>query len=121
MKINQLLDNWKETGTDYETFCELVKDIDKSTYLMMLDTNDIELLSYASDDEKNIREGITNQKIPCDNSAIFVVSFVSIYIQTKAKSDTSGMDASMLPMVVLRFDTSEMATIVTAERSTLRM
>ncbi len=70
---------------------------------------------------KKISEGITNQKIPCDNSAILAVSFVSIYIHTKASNDTSGIDASMLPIVVLRFDISEIATNVTDDSNILIM
>ena len=70
---------------------------------------------------KKINEGITNQKIPCDNSAILAVSFVSIYIHTNANSDTNGMDARMLPMVVLRLDISEIATNVTDESNILIM
>jgi hypothetical protein len=70
---------------------------------------------------KKINEGITNQKIPCDSSAILVVSFVSIYIHTKASNDTSGMDARILPMVVLRLEISEIATNVSDDSIILIM
>ena len=70
---------------------------------------------------KSSNDGITSQKIPCDNSAIFTVSFVSIYIHTKASNETNGMDASILPIVVLRFEISDIATIVTDESNTLIM
>ena len=70
---------------------------------------------------KKISDGITNQKIPCDNSAIFVVSFVSIYIQTNASSETNGTEAKMLPIVVLRFEISEIATNTTDDSNTLAM
>jgi len=68
---------------------------------------------------KKTNDGITNQKIPCDNSAILAVSFVSIYIHTKASNDTNGTDARILPMVVLRLDISEIATKVTDDNNTL--
>ena len=70
---------------------------------------------------KKMSDGITSQKIPCDNSAIFVVSLVSMYIHTKASNETSGMDAKMLPMVVLRFDISEIATKITDDNNILTM
>ena len=70
---------------------------------------------------KNANDGITNQKMPCDNSATFVTSFVSIYIQIKASNETSGIDAKRLPVNVLRFDISEIATTVTEESNTLIM
>jgi hypothetical protein len=68
---------------------------------------------------KNSSEGITSQKIPCDNSAIFAVFFVSRYIQIKANSETIGTEARMLPARVLRFEISEMTTMVTADSNTL--
>lgn len=86
-------------------------DIQKSTFF----------LSKTGKRIKKISDGITNQKIPCDSSAILSVSFVSIYIQTKASNDTSGIDAKILPIVVLRFDISEMATSVTDDSSILIM
>ncbi len=67
---------------------------------------------------KNISDGMTNQKIPFDYSAILAVSFVSIYIHTKASNDTRGMDARILPIVVLRFEISEIATNVTDDSNT---
>lgn len=70
---------------------------------------------------KNSRDGITNQKIPCDKSAIFVTSFVSRYIQINANKDTMGIDAKMLPAKVLLFEISEIATIVTEDNSTFIM
>lgn len=70
---------------------------------------------------KNNSEGITNQKIPWDKSAIFAVSFVSIYSHTKASNDTMGIEAKILPINVLLFDTSEIATIVTDDSNTLRI
>ena len=78
-------------------------------------------LSKTGKRTKKISDGITSQKIPCDNSAILAVSFVSIYIQTNASKDTSGIDAKILPIVVLRFDISEMATSVTDDSSILIM
>lgn len=86
---------------------EIPKEIQKSTFLFSRIGNNI----------KNINDGITNQKIPCDSSAILVVSFVSIYIHTKASNDTSGMDAKILPMVVLRLEISEIATKVTDDNN----
>lgn len=70
---------------------------------------------------KNTNEGITNQNIPCDNSAIFKVSFVSMYNQINANNDTIGMEATILPTNVLRFEISVMATIVTDDNNTLIM
>ena len=68
---------------------------------------------------KKTNEGITNQNTPCDSSAIFKVSFVSMYIQTKASKDTKGIEATILPIKVLRFETSVMATIITDDNNTL--
>ena len=68
---------------------------------------------------KNANDGITNQKIPWDNSAILVTSFVSMYIQIKANNETSGIEAKILPINVLRFEISEIATIVTDDNNTL--
>lgn len=70
---------------------------------------------------KNANDGITNQKIPCDNSATFVTSFVSMYIQIKASNETSGIEAKRLPANVLRFDISVIATMVIEDSNTLIM
>lgn len=68
---------------------------------------------------KNSSDGITNQKIPCDKSAIFAASFVSMYIQTNANKETIGTEAKILPVNVLLFEISEIATIVTDDSNTL--
>ncbi len=70
---------------------------------------------------KKTSEGITSQKMPVDNAAIFAVSLVSIYSQMMANSETSGMEANRLPTKVLRFDISEMATNTTDDNNTLTM
>lgn len=79
------------------------------------------LFSIAGKSRKNSSEGITSQKIPWDKPAIFAVSFVSMYIQTKANSETIGIEAKILPANVLRLEISEIATIVTDESNTLIM
>lgn len=90
---------------------DVPNDIQKSTFLFNNIGNVI----------KNISEGITNQKIPCDKSAIFVTSFVSMYIQINANKETMGIDAKILPAKVLLFEISEMATMVTEDNKTFMM
>ena len=90
---------------------DVPSDIQKSTFFF----------SNIGNRMKKINDGITNQNIPCDNSAIFVTSFVSMYIQMNANSDTIGIDAKMLPANVLRLDISEMATMDTDDNSTFMM
>ncbi len=90
---------------------EIASDNQKSTFR----------LSRMGKRMKNSSDGITSQKIPIDRSAIFAVSLVSMYIQTKASNETIGMEAKMLPASVLRLDISEMATMVTDDSNTLTM
>ena len=59
--------------------------------------------------------------MPVDNEAICAVSLVSMYSQTMASSETSGMEANRLPTKVLCLDISETATSTTDESSTLTM
>jgi hypothetical protein len=47
------------------------------------------------------------------------MSFVSIYNQIKARTETRGMEARMPPIKELFFEASETATIITAEINTL--
>jgi hypothetical protein len=77
--------------------------------------------SIAGKRRKKSSDGITSQKIPWDKPAIFAVSFVSMYIHTKANKETIGIEAKILPANVLRLDISEIATIVTDESNTLIM
>lgn len=91
------------------TVRDVPNEIQKSTFLFNNIGNVI----------KNISEGMTNQKIPCDKSAIFVTSLVSIKIQINANNDTMGIDAKILPAKVLLFEISEMATMVTEDNNTL--
>jgi hypothetical protein len=88
---------------------DMPKDNQKSTFFFSSIGNRI----------KNKSDGMTSQKTPCDNAAIFAVSLVSIYIQIKASRETIGIEAKILPANVLLFEISEMATIVTEESSTL--
>ena len=79
------------------------------------------LFSKTGNKIKNSRDGMTSQKIPWDKPAIFAVSFVSMYIQTKANRETIGIEAKILPANVLLLEISEIATMVTDESNTLRM
>jgi hypothetical protein len=79
------------------------------------------LFSSTGNTIKKTSEGITSQKIPLDNEAICAVSLVSIYSQMMANSETSGMEANILPIKVLRLDISETATSTMDESSTLTM
>jgi len=79
------------------------------------------LLSNKGSTIKKTSEGITSQKIPMDNEAICAVSLVSMYNQTMANSETSGIEANRLPIKVLRLDISEMATNTTDDNNTLTM
>jgi len=83
--------------------------------------NSIFFLNKNGNRMKNSSDGITSQKIPWDKLAILTVSFVSMNIQTKASSDTIGIDAKILPANVLLFEISEIATMVTDESNTLIM
>jgi len=90
---------------------DVPSDIQKSTFLF----------SSIGKVIKNISEGMTNQKIPCDKPAIFATSLLSMYIQINANNDTMGIEANTLPAKVLLFDSSEMATMVTDDSNTLIM
>jgi len=68
-----------------------------------------------------ISDGITSQNMPVERDEIFCASFVSIYIHIKASIDISGKDANILPANELRFDISEISTIITAEINTFTM
>ncbi len=56
------------------------------------------------------KDGITNQKILEDNSAIFLIFLLSIYIQTIAKTDMNGIDANIPPARELLLEISEITT-----------
>ena len=60
-------------------------------------------------------EGITNQNMLVDSSAIFLTSLVSTYIQIKAIIDNNGSEAIMLPKNVLCFEISDIRKIIKAE------
>ena len=62
-------------------------------------------------------EGITSQKMLFDSWTTCNESFVSIYNQIMAITDTSGIDASIAPKNVLRLETSEINAISMAEIS----
>ena len=62
-------------------------------------------------------EGITSQKILFDSWTTCNESFVSIYNQIMAITDTNGIDASIAPKNVLRLDTSEIKAISMADIS----
>ena len=54
------------------------------------------------------REGMTNQKIPIDNSDTFVRSLVSSYKKMKAMMEINGREAKMAPQRLDLLATSEM-------------
>ena len=62
-------------------------------------------------------EGITSQKMLFDSWTTCNESFVSIYNQIIAITDTSGIDASIAPKNVLSLETSEINAISMAEIS----
>ena len=62
-------------------------------------------------------EGITSQKILLDSWTTCNESFVSIYNQIMAITDTNGIDASIAPKNVLRLETSEIKAISIADIS----
>ena len=62
-------------------------------------------------------EGITSQKILFDSWTTCNESFVSIYNQIMAITDTNGIDARIAPKNVLRLDTSEIKAISMADIS----
>ena len=59
----------------------------------------------------NASEGITSQKILVAKALTFVASFVSMYSQIIAITETKGIDARIAPIKVLRLAISEIATI----------
>jgi hypothetical protein len=61
---------------------------------------------------KKLIEGNTIQKIPDDKSAILPTSLVSRYSQINARKEIRGMDAKMLPNKLLRFEISDITTIM---------
>lgn len=52
---------------------------------------------------------MTNQKTLVDSAATFCTSLVSTYNQTIANTDTSGIDARIPPIKVLRLLISDIA------------
>ena len=62
-------------------------------------------------------EGITSQKMLFDSWTTCNESFVSIYNQIMAITDTNGIDARIAPKNVLRLETSEINAISMAEIS----
>ena len=64
------------------------------------------------------RDGITCQNILLDNWTTCAKSWVSIYNQIIAITETSGMEASIAPKNVLRLATSEIKAMRIAEIST---
>ena len=62
-------------------------------------------------------DGITSQNIPFDNWITCKESFVSMYNQIIAITDTSGIEARTAPKNVLRFETSEIKAIRMADIS----
>jgi len=60
-------------------------------------------------------DGITSQKIPFDNWTTCKESFVSIYSQIIAITDTNGIEARTAPRNVLRFAISEIKAIRIAD------
>ena len=62
---------------------------------------------------KRVNEGITSQNIPLDRSMTFKTSFVSIYSQVMAKTDTIGTDANIEPKNELCFAISDIRTTIT--------
>jgi len=77
------------------------------------------LRSRTGSSTNNSSEGSTSQKILPDSVAIFCVSPLSRYSQTKASSEVSGKDASAAAQKVLRFATSAIATRISADRPIL--
>jgi len=63
-------------------------------------------------------DGITSQNILLDNWTTCAKSWVSIYNQIIAITETSGMEASIAPKNVLRLATSEIKAIKIAEITT---
>ena len=63
-------------------------------------------------------DGITSQNILLDNWTTCAKSWVSIYNQIIAITETSGMEANIAPKNVLRLATSEINTIKIAEITT---
>ena len=63
-------------------------------------------------------DGITSQNILLDNWTTCAKSWVSIYNQIIAITETSGMEANIAPKNVLRLATSEINTIKIAEINT---
>ena len=66
-------------------------------------------------------DGITSQNILLDNCTTCAESWVSIYNQIIAITETSGMEASIAPKNVLRLATSEIKAIKIAEITTFIM
>lgn len=56
-------------------------------------------------------EGSTSQKTLVESADTFETSLVSMYSQIMANTDTRGMDANIAPIIELRLETSEIATI----------
>jgi hypothetical protein len=69
---------------------------------------------------KKSKEGRTNQKISTESSAILTVSFVSKYIQSIARKETSGIEAKIAPIKLLLLETSLIRTIRPAEIITFK-
>ena len=63
-------------------------------------------------------DGSTSQNILLDNWTTCAESWVSIYNQIIAITETSGMEANIAPKNVLRLATSEIKAIKIAEIST---
>ncbi len=59
-------------------------------------------------------EGITNQNILFESAITLTTSCVSIYSQTIANTETSGIEAKMAASKLLRFASSEINTISNA-------
>ena len=63
-------------------------------------------------------DGITSQNILLDNWTTCAKSWVSIYNQINAITETSGIEANIAPKNVLRLATSEIKAIKIAEITT---
>lgn len=59
------------------------------------------------------KEGMTSQKTLVDNALTFDTSFVSIYSQNIANTETNGTEARMAPAKELRFAISAISTTKT--------
>ena len=57
------------------------------------------------------KEGSTSQNMLLARALTFAISLVSTYSQIIARTETKGIDAKIAPIKVLRFATSEIATI----------